>query len=266
MKKTIIIMTVILLCLAMVACSKTENTTTYESTKSNESPTTINESQESTVNSTESTEATEATTDVASTNPIGSEFIALIPEGWKIFEKVEGEPVEVEGDLNKDGISDIAAVIVKIDETTDAPQRSILIALGNSDNTYTLSVIGENAILGADEGGVWGDPFDSIVIDRGSIVINFYGGSNWRWYQHYRFRYQDNGWFLIGATLGSYFNTVVTEEDADEDDYNLLTGDFISKKTDEQGNQVTTKGNRGINPLLNLKDFRADSLAIEKEF
>ncbi|MDH8676838.1 hypothetical protein QE109_01700 [Fusibacter bizertensis] len=49
------------------------------------------------------------------------------------------------------------------------------------------------------------------------------------------------------------------EEDADEDDYNLLTGDFISKKTDENGNQITTKGNRGIKPLLNLEDFDASS-------
>lgn len=254
MKKALIIITIVLLSFSQIACSNNESNTT------DESPTTIKESQEA-------TEATEATTDVVTTeketttvpSPIGSDFGSLIPEGWKIFEKVEGEPVQVEGDLNKDGNSDIAAVIVKLDENSQAPQRSLLIAMGNSDNTYTLSVIGENAILGADEGGVWGDPFDSIIVDRGSIVINFYGGSNWRWYQSYRFRYQEDGWFLIGATLGSYLNTIVIEEDADEDDYNLLTGDFISKKTDENGNQITTKGNRGIKPLLNLEDFDASS-------
>lgn len=255
MKKAIMILTIATLCMTQIACSNNANQETTGAIT--ETSLTI-----------EATEATEVTTTSDNDSTTENNIEALIPEGWKIFEKVEGEPAQVEGDLNKDGISDVAVVIVATDENeaTQAPQRSLLIALGNSDDTYTLSVIGKKAILRADEGGVWGDPFDSIEIDRGSIVINFYGGSNWRWYQHYRFRYQDDGWYLIGATLGSYFNAVTTEENADEDDYNLLTGDFISKKTDEKGNQITTKGNRGINPLLNLKDFVADSLAIEKLF
>lgn len=267
MKKAIMILTIATLCMTQIACSNNANQETTGAITETSLTT-------ETTEATEATEATETTTSTSDNESTSNDSItennidALIPEGWKIFEKVEGEPAQVEGDLNKDGISDVAVVIVATDENeaTQAPQRALLIALGNSDDTYTLSIIGEKAILRADEGGVWGDPFDSIEIDRGSIVINFYGGSNWRWYQHYRFRYQDDGWYLIGATLGSYFNAVTTEENADEDDYNLLTGDFISKKTDEKGNQTITKGNRGINPLLNLKDFIADSLAIEKLF
>lgn len=193
------------------------------------------------------------------------DLLSLIPKGWHILEKVEGEPVKAVGDLNKDGINDIAVVIEEDKKAeNEAPRRALLIAFGNKDNTYTLSTIAENAILKADEGGIWGDPLEGISIDRGSVLIKFYGGSNWRWYRTYRFRFQNNDWYLIGATLGSYFTGTTTIDNADEEDYNLLTGDFIIKKADEKGNMKITKGNRGKRKLLKLKDFIANS--DEKKF
>lgn len=185
----------------------------------------------------------------------------FIPDGWHILERTKGDLEKVEGDLNKDGINDVAFVIEGISKSKDeAPPRALLIAFGTKDPTYNLSIKSENAILRADEGGVWGDPFEGISIDRGSLVINFYGGSNFRWYGKYRFRYQDNDWYLIGATIGDYYTGTMTLENANEDDYNLLTGDFISRKTDEKEptNTHTTKGNRGKKELLKLKDFIAD--------
>jgi hypothetical protein len=106
---------------------------------------------------------------------------------------------------------------------------------------------------------VWGDPLDGVSIDRGSLVISFYGGSNDWWYAKYRFRFQDNDWYLIGATLGSYYTGTVTPENGNEEDYNLLTGDYSIRKVDENdlSNSKTTKGSRGKTPLLKLKDFDA---------
>ncbi|MHA6534598.1 hypothetical protein [Paenibacillus sp. BAC0078] len=109
----------------------------------------------------------------------------------------------------------------------------------------------------ADEGGGWGDPFDSLIIDRGSVLVSDYGGSNWRWYNKYRFRYQNNDWFLIGATMGSYFTGTTTIDKSDEDDINLLTGEFIQRRTDEKGNITTKKGSRGKKELIRLKDAMA---------
>jgi hypothetical protein len=183
----------------------------------------------------------------------------LIPKGWELFERGQGEPVKTEGDLNEDGISDIAAVIKKTGENKEVQPRALLIAFGNKDKSYTLSTIAEKSILGADKGGVWGDPLEGISINRGSVLISFYGGSNWRWYQSYRFRYQDKGWYLIGATLGSYFTGTTDRENADEEDFNLITGDYIIKKTNDNSKQITTKGNRGKRPLVNLKDFIPDA-------
>ncbi|MDU0204906.1 hypothetical protein ACYEXS_35765 [Paenibacillus sp. MAH-36] len=188
-------------------------------------------------------------------------IFSLIPKGWNISEKTKGTPVQATGDLNKDGIDDIAIIIEGEKGTKDqVPQRALVIAFGNGNNQYTFSMMAEKAILKANAGGIWGDPLEGISIDRGSILINFYGGSNDRWYEKYRFRFQDNDWYLIGATLGSFNSGKTTIENADEEDYNLLTGDFTLRKTDEheQSKAITTKGNRGNVALLKLKDFDAD--------
>ncbi|MNW44001.1 hypothetical protein D3C74_212150 [compost metagenome] len=186
------------------------------------------------------------------------DITSIIPSGWRLFEIVKGEPATAEGDLNKDGIIDIAAIIEETSsDTEEAPQRAILIAFGTEENTYSLSIVAEHVVLTADEGGTWGDPFDSLTIDRGSVLYSDYGGSNWRWYNKYRFRFQDNDWYLIGATTGSHHTMTAS---ADEEDYNLLTGDYIIKITDENGKVVTTKGNRGKKELIKLKEFNNEDM------
>ncbi|MCS7464774.1 hypothetical protein N0M98_32325 [Paenibacillus doosanensis] len=178
---------------------------------------------------------------------------SLIPTGWHILVNRE-QPVKATGDLNNDGIQDVAMVIEKTVKSEKAPPRSLLIAFGNKDSTFSLSIIAENVVLPADAGGVFGDPFDSLTIDRGSVVVSDFGGSSSKWYNRYRFRFQDNDWYLIGATMGSSF-PVKNEMGNDEDDYNLLTGDFISKRTIENGEVKITKGNRGKKKLVKLKEF-----------
>jgi hypothetical protein len=186
---------------------------------------------------------------------------ALIPAGWQLLVRESG-PVKVEGDLNQDGIQDVAVVIDKIEtKTGEAPERALLIAFGNKDHTYTRSIVADKAILKADEGGVWGDPLDSIAIDRGSVLVNFYGGSNFRWYGKYRFRFQNDDWYLIGATVGSYFTGTTTPENGDEEDYNLLTGDYVKRVVDdlkdEKPTSHTITGNIGTKKLLKLSDYVA---------
>ncbi|MEK5028289.1 hypothetical protein [Paenibacillus sp. FSL M7-1046] len=183
----------------------------------------------------------------------------LIPSGWRVLIQ-DDEPVTTEGDLNKDGITDVAMIIEQLQPNTEeAPERSLLIAFGTNDS-YLLSIIADKVILKSDEGGIWGDPFESLSIDRGSVVVSDYGGSNWRWYNKYRFRFQDNEWYLIGATMGEYFSGNATQEEADEQDYNLLTGDYIIKKTNEDGKMTTERGNRGKKQLIKLKDFNIENM------
>ena len=197
--------------------------------------------------------------EVAQDEKEGSQNIeSLIPEGWQLIAKAEG-------DLNQDNLVDAAMVIEQEVENLpldEAAPRSLLIALQNDKGTYELSIQSDKAILKANEGGVWGDPFyEGLSVDRGSLLINFYGGSNWRWANTYRFRYQDDGWYLIGATLSNYWT--VNGEGTTED-YNLLTGESKIKRTDENGEETEELINRGRKDLLSLEEF--DARSPEKNF
>ena len=177
----------------------------------------------------------------------GKDINSFIPEQWKVLQAIEG-------DLNKDGLPDIAAVIEgkPIIYEKDAP-RLLFIALRDADGVYSLSLQSDKAILRGDEGGVWGDPFyEGLSIDRGSLLIDFYGGSRYRWAYTYRFRYQDKGWYLIGATESS-LDTGTGEGTIN--DYNLLTGDMITIDTYFDQHLNEKKTNHGIRKLVNLVDF-----------
>lgn len=189
----------------------------------------------------------------------GKSIDAFIPKGWKLIR-------ETSGDLNKDGLEDIAGVIELVKDyeinIEDAPPRILFIAFKEKD-VYHLSIQTDKAILRSDMGGVWGDPFDNISVDRGSILITFYGGSNYRWGQVFRFRFQNNGWYLIGATI--YSRCTGSGEESNED-YNLLTGKMIKITVDESGKRQEETVNRGKRELVNLLDFDVISEDATKQF
>ncbi|WP_105616414.1 hypothetical protein [Vallitalea okinawensis] len=188
--------------------------------------------------------------------------LSFIPEGWSIAKNNMGELAEVEGDLNKDGINDKAIVIQNNAIEDHAQDRDLLIAFGNSDGTYELSIRADKAILLSNEGGTFGDPFEGISIDRGSILLKFFGGSSEKWYYRFRFRFEDNGWYLIGATEGGLINVNGNMEDINED-YNLLTGDYIINEL-EDGKLVTKKGKMDTKELIDLENFSLE--LYEKEY
>lgn len=187
----------------------------------------------------------------------GYDLYTLIPEDWQLFDHPNAQ---TEGDLNGDGLSDMAMVIEKKEADHPVPSRALLIAFSNKEKLYTLSIIAENVILDAQSGGVWGDPFESITIEDGVLSVRDYGGSNWRWYNHYEFQFMDQEWVLSGATFGSYFTGDTLPEDADEEIYNFLTGTLVTKKKDAQGNLVITETNREIKPLVQLKAFDLNNM------
>lgn len=171
-----------------------------------------------------------------------SEFIL---DGWHLLKKSEG-------DLNKDNIDDVAFVIEEDSDLNNEENkelaRKLIIVFGGENNTYKISIETDKAILGVFEGGTFGDPFEDIKIENGTLLISFFA----RWFNKYRFRYQDNDWYLIGATNG-----FVDPVEMHEMDSNLLTGDYIEKKTDENGKIIESKGNRGKKNLLKLSEFDA---------
>lgn len=187
----------------------------------------------------------------AGNDSITGNIYDFIPEGWIILEQ-NGEKAIKECDYDKNGNTDLVFVIEKVSDNGTTAPRTLVVARGNGDWTYTPAVEAKNAVFSADEGGIWGDPFEGIEIRNGSLYLHFYGGSSWRWEKTYQFRYQDGDWYLIGAT-DSFIN--ISTNEGTVKDYNLLTGDYIIKETSKDGKVDEKKGNFNKRYKYNLSGF-----------
>lgn len=186
--------------------------------------------------------------------PHGNGMADFVPSGWHVLSEANGAQVlaTAHGDLNGDTLPDIAMVI-ECDKDLNAENgevllpgnqhkpRILLLLFQTRHGGYRLSAQGNDVIMCADEGGVFGDPFAGMSINRVAVVLHFYGGSAWRWDIRARFRFQHAGWYLIGLTVLSYHDGsgVMTESD-----YNLSTGKI--KRTagnlfDKKHNKVSWK-------------------------
>lgn len=161
----------------------------------------------------------------------GNSLEDFIPKDWKLISKVQG-------DLNKDKLKDIAAVIeysgeyVDNDYTEFGQPRIFFVIFQKKDGTYKLSVQSDHLIMKAKEGGVYGDPFEGMEYRRGTVVVSLYGGSNWRWGYTYIFRFQNKDWYLIGKTEVSEYT--LTGESTTVD-INCLTSKKITTSIDKNG-------------------------------
>lgn len=199
----------------------------------------------------------------------GANAEAFLPQGWHVRTKTTG-------DLNKDGLADLA-VLIEADSLVkslkewenDQQPRILFAAFRQPDGQYSLAVQSNESILLANEGGVFGDPFDALEINRGSIVVRFYGGSSDRWSYVYRWRYQNKDWFLIGAT---YTESSTHHGNFKVHDFNLLTGGAertVGKVYEnEKGNsEELTKTPFKFKkiPLPKLKTFKPMQLKIHQD-
>lgn len=113
----------------------------------------------------------------------------------------------------------------------------------------------EKMVLGADEGGVWGDPLESLTVNKkGSLMLSFYGGSSWRWGMTYTIQFRNNGFYLVGYTDN---NGWTGDLRWDTSDTNFLTGLVIKTHQKDGDSPVrTTKTRIAVKPLVALKDIQ----------
>jgi hypothetical protein len=147
----------------------------------------------------------------------------LVPSGWRL----EPETLK-EVDLNGDGKTDAAFVISNGGLNADSNEPTVVkhvlvLALRGADGKLHRSVVNDGAVLDGDEGGVFGDPFQDLSIERGAVVIGHYGGSRDRWSFTHRYRWQQGQWMLIGLELGST-DSFDPENHFDDQEINLSTG------------------------------------------
>ena len=154
---------------------------------------------------------------------VADTMLQLVPPGWRVEEDASKEV-----DLNGDGKPDAALVISH--GGTGAPaadplvivKHVLVLALRGPDGKLHRSMVSDAAVLDGDEGGVFGDPFESFSVERGALVIMHYGGSRDRWGYTHRYRYQGGQWMLIGLSFGN--TDSINLEHFDNHDINLLTG------------------------------------------
>ncbi|HVE61571.1 MAG TPA: hypothetical protein VNA26_07115 [Chitinophagaceae bacterium] len=190
---------------------------------------------------------------------------SFIPENYDTLSLTKG-------DLNKDGFADaVLAVFHKMEKddlenmNVDSVPPRLLIVLFGSKSGYAEAAKSANALLCKYCGGVFGDPFNGISIEKNVLRISHYGGSAWRWSSDHLFRFQKNDFYLIGQTNYSYWNVKMCDKldvfaGTEFKDENFLTGQFKNKKISEDCKLLENKsGKKKLQPLLSLKKFKIDS-------
>ncbi|PXX41521.1 hypothetical protein [Undibacterium pigrum] len=143
----------------------------------------------------------------------------FVPSGWKVENQVSG-------DLNADGVADIAAVLVEGKNTADDRQRGLIVLSASTGKGY--SVLGSNGKLlqcqgcGGIKDGV------NLTIKNGVLIVSQYSGS--REYSVYTWR------FRLDAASQRLQMIGIDEEEADgmvgkgaTVSTNLLTGQQITE-------------------------------------
>lgn len=147
--------------------------------------------------------------------------LAEEPGQEHITSKVIGEAM---GDLDKDSIDEKVIVLDTGLDGEIGTQRTLLIYKKKQDK-WALWHSSQGPILDSAHGGMMGDPFISVEIQRGAIVIDHFGGSRQKWSYTHRYRFNNKAWYLIGATINygapceGFFNF----------DFNVMTGKAIYK-------------------------------------
>ena len=148
-----------------------------------------------------------------------------LPQNYTIVDTVFG-------DLDKDGIKELVAAYNtrKIDvDSYDSVTRELIIYKRENGN-WIIWKKSSQALYGSRDGGMMGDPFEELVIDKGILEISQNGGSSWKWGHTDKYRYQNDEFRLIGYTS----NAGKPCEDWETVDFNLLTGKMIVEKAYEQ--------------------------------
>jgi hypothetical protein len=161
--------------------------------------------------------------------PEGKSLVDFLPKGWIVEDQAKG-------DLNGDGVSDIAAILVqgKPDSAEDEPQRAVIVLLGRDKEKFIPA--GTNDKFLECKGCLGVKEAVGISIKKGVIVVDQMSGSREFSNETWRFRYdpKTQRFVLIGRDLdtGDGMQGTGTIESC-----NFLTGRKITEtyRYDENG-------------------------------
>ena len=132
---------------------------------------------------------------------------------------------ELEGDLDNDGVSEKVIVYDTEKEIDLGTERKICI-YKNNNNTWEIWKKSVSVILGSEQGGMMGDPYEGISIEKNCIVIKHFGGSRSKWGYVHSYTYQNGDFRLIAVKVSS----ITPCEEFELFEYDLSSGEIKYKK------------------------------------
>lgn len=189
----------------------------------------------------------------------------IVPPNWKAIDTAYG-------DLNNDGLEDLALVLeynfavterraygdseTELIKEFQKPRILAVFFRQKASNGYQLALQNNNFILRSEEGGALGEPFRELSIRNNTLNLLFEGGSDWRWKLAYEFKYQHKQWALIKAN-NTYYNVTSGE-------MSNKTYDFIDRRLKQvEGNlfsrsaaSTTSEEILYFTELRTLNDFK----------
>jgi len=160
---------------------------------------------------------------------------------------------ETSGDLDKDNVEE-KVIVYNTNAKSDMGSLREIHILKNDNGQWKLWHKSKGAVLPSEHGGLSGDPFRKIDIKNSTLVIDQSGGSRDKWNFKHIYRFQNNKWKLIGATIIN--ETPCMEKN--KLDYNLSTGKAIFLKEilkcDTNGKLKSSK-KQTINITKKLKEL-----------
>jgi hypothetical protein len=170
---------------------------------------------------------------MAAVSPLAAQEVEYPPKYTLLY--------EASGDLDKDNVPEKAVIYNTPD--TNAENGGIIreiIIYKQSGNQWIPWHRSREALLDSKSGGMMGDPFQEMEIDKGILSILQAGGSSWHWSRYDKYRFQNGRFELIGYT--SEFGKHCVEWTTI--DYNLSTGKISARKTydqcDDNGDNLKT--------------------------
>jgi len=149
------------------------------------------------------------------------------------------------GDLDNDGIDELAVVYnMKEPDSGDGYKRSIVV-YKVQEQAWNPIDESKSAVRGSSEGGMMGDPYEEIEIEKGILIIYHSGGSRWKWSDTDKYRYQNNRFELIGYK-GSYGAPCDYWQSVD---FNLSTGKLNFEREKDDCDEVSEEERADLYPV-----------------
>jgi len=200
----------------------------------------------------------------------GKDISTFVPKGYHIIQHAKGH-------LNADALEDHAIIIQSDEPVSDLKEvdhdqnpRILFVLFADEKDGFKLAVQSNESVMLSDDGGVFGDPLQELYIANKVVHVEYYGGSTQKWEYTYKWRFQNNDWYLIGAT---YTTMSPFENMLEKHDFNLNTGvaeyTIMPYLEEDEGKPVvkpkTKRYNPGKKPLFKLRNFRFGENMVYKD-